>query len=251
MSDGDLSVVLDPVARVATVEIRRPPANYFDAGLLDDLATAFERLDADSSCRAIVLCSEGKHFCAGRDFGSPGGDRRVLYAHAARLLAIGIPWVAAVQGGAIGGGLGLAMAADFRVCAPSAYFTANFVRLGFHHGFGLTVTLPTVVGQQRANRMLLTGERVNATTAESWGLVDVLAEDDVRTGAFAFAERIAASAPLAVRAIRRTTRRDLLARFLVATEAEGVEQEQLQETRDFHEGVAATRERRKPNFLGR
>jgi enoyl-CoA hydratase/carnithine racemase len=253
VADEDLSVVFEPGAHVATVEIRKPPANYFDTRLLRALATAFERLDADSTCRAIVLCSEGKHFCAGRDFTSPdSGDRKQLYAQAARLLEVRTPWIAAVQGGAIGGGLGLAMTADFRVCAPNAYFTANFARLGFHHGFGLTVTLPQVVGQQRANQMLLTGERVNAETAAGWGLVDLLAGGhELRTAAIAFADRIAASAPQAVSAIRETMRRGLVARFLAATEAEGVQQERLKQTHDFREGLAASRERRAPRFLGR
>ena len=74
-----------------------------------------------------------------------------------RLDDTALPVVAAVQGAAIGGGLGLALSADFRVAAPAARFAANFARLGFHHGFGLRVSLPAIVGQQNALRMLYTG----------------------------------------------------------------------------------------------
>ena len=141
---SDITVALDD-AHVATVEIHRPPANYFDAALIRALADAYEALDADRACRAIVLCSEGKHFCAGANFGaaasSPADEPRSLYRQALRLFAAATPVVAAVQGAAVGGGLGLALSADFRVASPASRFTANFARLGFHHGFGLSVTL--------------------------------------------------------------------------------------------------------------
>src|SRR6185295_18257851 len=84
------------------------------------------------------------------------------------------PVVAAVQGAAIGGGLGLALWPDFRIAAPEARFSANFARLGFHHGFGLTVTLPRVVGQQRALELLYTGARIDGKRAHAIGLVDRL-----------------------------------------------------------------------------
>ena len=96
-----------------------------------------------------MLCSAGRHFCAGANF-ADAGDSGVpaLYAHAVRLFSASTPVVAAVQGGAIGGGLGLALSADFRVASPSSRFAANFARLGIHHGFGITVTLPATVGMQ-------------------------------------------------------------------------------------------------------
>src|SRR5713226_1967297 len=138
--------------RVATLEIRRPPNNFFDLHLIRSLVQAIEDLAADGECRAVVLCSQGKHFCAGADF--RGGERRPLarsvgvnfYDVAAGLFDQPLPVVAAIQGAAIGGGLGLALAADFRVASPEARFSANFARLGFHQGFGLSVTLPAVVG---------------------------------------------------------------------------------------------------------
>ncbi|HVC66480.1 MAG TPA: enoyl-CoA hydratase/isomerase family protein, partial [Acidimicrobiales bacterium] len=130
---------------VAEVEMHRPPANYFDTDLLAGVVEGVEWAAARHT-RAVVLCSEGRHFCAGLDFGAtdrPEPDvLATIYGTAARLVDSPVPLVAAVQGSAVGGGLGLALAADFRVAAPTSRFAANFARLGFHQGFGISLTLP-------------------------------------------------------------------------------------------------------------
>jgi enoyl-CoA hydratase/carnithine racemase len=263
-SFGDVSVDIGNHF-VATVEMHRPPHNYFDLELIQDIASAFEALDADSRCRAIVLCSEGKNFCAGAQLGgkprprsqtrapaeSPGSGApaRHLYDEAVRLFSTKTPVVAAIQGAAIGGGLGVALMPDFRVAAPEARFAANFARLGFHHGFGLTVTLPDLVGRQRAMELLYTGRRIRAEEALEIGLCDKVAPlEDLRRVAMEFAAEIALSAPLAVRSIRETLRGDLPARIRTATDREKAEQERLQKTNDFKEGVRAMGERRAPAF---
>ena len=129
----------------------------------------------------------------------------------ARLFASPLPVVAAVQGAAIGGGLGLAMSADFRMCSAGSRLSANFARLGFHHGFALSVTLPRTVGHQTAADLLLTGRRVGGEEAVQLGLCDVLVDDAViLERATDHAATIAASGPLAVRSIRQTLRRGLL-----------------------------------------
>jgi enoyl-CoA hydratase/carnithine racemase len=212
--DRDVAVELGD-DHVAVVELRRPPANYFDLDLIESLADAYARLDADPACRAIVLCSMGRHFCAGADLSRPtlgpsDGDEwgaKALYRAAARLVAAATPVVAAVQGAAVGGGLGLACVADLRVAASDAFFAANFSRLGFHHGFGLTVTLPMAIGFPRACDLLYTGRRVGAAEALAIGLCDEVAEPaSLRDAAHARAAAIAAAAPLAVHAIRDTMR---------------------------------------------
>jgi enoyl-CoA hydratase/carnithine racemase len=255
--DGDVSVeVTDDF--VATVEIHRPPDNYFDVGLIRSLATLYEALDQRADCRAIVLCSEGKHFCAGADFrarpsaGADDPSGATLYGEAARLFRAATPVVAAVQGAAVGGGLGLACSADFRVACPEARFVANFARLGFHHGFALSVTLPPIVGRQHAAELLLTGRRVKGEEAFALGLCDQLVDRaDVRVRAHRLAADLAASAPLAVRSIRATLRQPLLDELDAALDREGVEQERLRATHDWGEGVRAMAERRQPNFEGR
>ncbi len=251
---SDVTVAVDD-GHVATVEIHRPPANYFDAALIRELADAYEALDADAGCRAIVLCSEGKHFCAGANFGaasSPAEEPRSLYREGLRLFAAATPVVAAVQGAAVGGGLGLALSADFRVASPGSRFSANFSKLGFHHGFGLSVTLPALAGQQTALDLLLTGRRVRGEEAHALGLCDrLVGDDEVRSAAHTLAAELAQSAPLAVRSIRETLRMGLLERLEAALEREASEQDRLRDTEDFREGVSASLERRTPEFGGR
>ncbi len=239
-------------AHVGVVRLHRPPNNYFDTELLEDVAAAYERLDGSGWCRAIVLASEGRHFCAGLDFGANAGqDIAALYRAALRLFAAPLPVVAAVQGAAIGGGCGLALSADFRVATPRSRFSANFARLAFHHGFALSVTLPAVVGRQAAADLLLTGRRVGGEQALALGLCDRLVdEDDLLGAAVAYADELAASGPLAVRAIRATLRQGLVDAARLAMERECAEQTRLRDTADFAEGVRAAAERREPSFRG-
>ncbi len=252
MGDVEVCVGAD---HVAVVEIQRPPNNFFDVVLIRTLADVVERLAEDGAARAVVLCSAGKHFCAGADFGAGAGEDRagpmVLYREALRLFAAPLPLVAAVSGAAIGGGLGLACACDFRVASPASRFAANFARLGFHQGFGLSVSLPAIVGQQAALDLLYTGRRIDGVAAHALGLVDrLVADDEVRTAAHALAAEIAGSAPLAVASIRATMRADLLDGMDRTLRREAAEQVRLRRTADFAEGVQAAAQRRDPDFTG-
>src|SRR5689334_1772264 len=243
---------------VATVEIRRPPHNFFDVSLIEQIATAFNELDNDPACRAIVLAAEGKSFCAGANFGdgssssqTQGLSTKNLYAEAIRLFGARKPIVGAIHGAAIGGGLGLALVPDFRVTCPEARFSANFTRLGFHPGFGLTYTLPQLVGFNQACLVFYTGRRLKGDEAYAIGLADVLVpQDQVRSAALALAREIAESSPLGVMSPRATMRRGMVEKIREATEREHVEQAWLRATEDFKEGVRATSERRTPNFTG-
>lgn len=242
---------------VATLEFSRPPSNFFSVGLIQQIADACDGLAAGSDCRAIVLCSAGRIFCAGADLGGdryptgePGGPH--LYDVAIRLFEQPLPIVAAVQGAAIGGGLGLALAADLRVAAPEARFAANFALLGFHQGFAISVTLPAAVGQQKALDLLYTGRRINGEQAHAIGLADRLAASGrAREEAHALAAEIAASGPLAVRSIRQTMRAALADEARTAMSRERAEQDRLRQTEDWKEGVAAVNARRPANFTGR
>lgn len=248
---------------VALIEIRRPPHNFFDAALIGEIADAFESLDADADCRALVLAAQGKAFCAGANFGdgdSDGGEllsgprpgAAHLYLEGSRLFRTKKPIVAAVHGAAVGGGLGLAMVADFRVTCREARFSANFTRLGFHPGFGLTVTLPAVIGPTKAALMFYTSRRVRGDEAHAMGLADLLVpQDQVREASLALAAEIAENSPLGLIATRTTLRGDLADRVLAATEHELAEQSRLRKTEDFKEGVKAMAERRVPVFNNR
>jgi enoyl-CoA hydratase/carnithine racemase len=238
---------------VGIVEIQRPPHNYFDNALINQIADAYEAFDRDDNIRAIVLCAQGKSFCAGADFANrpqtgAAESGKHLYKEATRIFRARKPQVAAVQGAAIGGGLGLALSADFRVTCEEARFSANFTRLGF----SLTYTLPRLVGQQKANLLFYTGRRVTGSEAVAMGMADVLVPlADVRKGALALAKEIAESAPLAVESTRETMRRGFADAAERATERELVEQDWTRKTADFKEGVKSWAEKRPGNFQRR
>jgi len=257
---------VEKTGHVALVEIRRPPNNFFDIALIKEIASAFEALDADADCRALVLAAQGKAFCAGANFGDGGTLDRDgsallsgptpgaahLYIEGNRLFRTKKPIVAAVHGAAVGGGLGLAMVADFRVTCLEARFCANFTRLGFHPGFGLTVTLPAVIGPTKAALMFYTSRRVRGDEAHAMGLADVLVpQNEVRAAALTLAAEIAENSPLGLIATRATMRGNLADRVREATDRELAEQTRLRKTDDFKEGVKATAERRLPIFTGR
>ena len=236
---------------VAVVEICKPPNNFFSTNLISGLADTFEQLDRNNDVRVSVLCSQGKHFCAGADFSgdSNGNDTLGLYAGAVRIFRCRKPIIAAIQGAAIGGGLGLALVADFRFASPEARFSANFSRLGFHQGFGLSVTLPQLIGTQASNDMFFTGRRVTGEEAAELGLCDKLVPlPELKNAATSYAQEIAKSAPLAIEAIRKTLRGDLADRVEKATLHEASEQARLVKTKDWVEGISASSERREPKF---
>jgi enoyl-CoA hydratase/carnithine racemase len=144
------------------------------------------------------------------------------------------------------------MVADFRVACPEARFSANFTRLGFHPGFGLTVTLPAVIGETKAALMFYTSRRVSGDDAYAMGLADVLVpQAEVRGAAMKLAAEIAENSPLGLIATRQSMRGDLADRVRKATEHELTQQTALRKTDDFKEGVKAVAERRVPNFTGR
>jgi enoyl-CoA hydratase/carnithine racemase len=249
-----LRIDVSPDGHRARVTIDNPPHNYFDRTLLAGLAERCELLAAQPGCRVVVIASTGPDFCAGADLRrpAPANDPRGLYREALRLFALEIPVVAAVQGRAIGGGVGLACAADFRVCGPSSRFDLNFARIGLHHGFGLSITLPELVGPQRAAELCLTARRIDGPEAVQLGLCDRLAPTDHELLAVAdeLAVAIAGSAPLAVRAMRASLRGDRLERIRAALDREQDRQLELAGTADLREGIAAARDRRPPRFVG-
>jgi len=259
MGNEDVGVSIE--GHVATVEIRRPPNNFLDIDLIANLAKELEALDHVTEVRAIVLAAAGKHFSAGANIKKRLDDQaagkplpppgRHLYHEAQRLVSTHKPIVAAVHGSAIGAGLGLALVADFRVSCKEARLAANFTAMGYHPGFGMTVTLPRVVGHQRARWLFLTGKRIPGDEAVAMGLADRLVpQDEVRRAAQEMAGEIAKAGPLGVQSARETLNLDLVPAFRAATEREMFVQSVLRETKDFQEGVRAGFDRREPTFTG-
>ena len=250
-------IIVSQNKNVGLIEINRPPYNFFDHSLIQQIADALENFDQVDTCRAIVLSAQGKAFCAGAQFsensegeanyslGSPGP----LYEEAVRIFRSKKPIVAAIQGAAVGGGLGLALAADFRVGCPESRFVANFTKLGFHPGFGLTVTLPALIGQNNAELMLYTSRRIKGEKAFQMGLLNELVQQDqvIQTSKH-LASEIAECSPLGLLATRATMRAELAERVNEATNIELREQTWLRETGDFEEGVKAVADRRPARF---
>ena len=243
---------------VALVTMRRPPHNLLTVPMLRELADQLEALDG--RCRAAVLSAEGKSFCAGADFKSEAAPdptagasfeqtTAAFYAQALRIFETPVPVIAAVGGGAIGAGFGLALACDMRVVSDDGWFLVNFVRLGIDPGFAISATLPRLVGPGAAADLLYTARRVDASEALRIGLCERVVKSGGETeAALAVATEIAAGAPAAVASTRATLRSGLAAIARDAMEHELDEQSALAGTRDAREGVQAMLERRTPKF---
>ena len=233
----------------AFIKINRPPNNHFDSALISQIADFLEEQDNNIECRSIILYSEGKHFCAGADFTRSSFKEESdayasLYDQAVRLFRTKKPIIAAIQGAAVGGGLGVSLAADFRVACPEARFSANFSKLGFHQGFGTSITLPRVVGEQKAKWMLLTSARLTGEEAFKIGLADYLVDkENLMQKARDLADEINSAGTLGVEDIRFTVNEGI-------AKWELSEQNRLRETADFKEGIKASLERKEPNFKG-
>lgn len=252
---------LEQKDHVATVYLDNPPYNFLTLEVLKEYRKLLSLLDQDAECRVIVLASIGKVFCAGADFGSTSDDFKEgnepestlveFYENAMSLYDIKKPIIAVVHGPAIGAGLGLALVADFRVATPSSTFSVNFTRLGFHPGFGLSFTLPRLVGVHNAGLLFYTGRRIKGDEAQRLGLVTSLVEpESAMSSAIELAKEIAVSAPIAVQATRSTLKSGLAQQVREANAHELRVQMVHMKTQDFKEGIAASLERREPRFTG-
>ncbi|WP_062997726.1 enoyl-CoA hydratase/isomerase family protein [Nocardia jinanensis] len=243
-------------AGIARIHMTGDDGNPLDLALVRELADTLDRLDKDPAVRAAVLISTGKHFCAGATAkfteGQAAWSTADLYAEVPRIAAFGKPLVAALNGAAVGGGAGLALLADWRQMAADARLQINFSRLGYTPGFGLTRTLPDLIGAHRATELLISGRRVTAAEAQSLGLCDAVSEPgSLVADSLARAAEFAQGAPLAVRAIKQHSRRGLLADLPAILRDELAQQTQLKKTADYAEGMSAARERRSAAFIGR
>jgi enoyl-CoA hydratase len=247
---------------VALVTIDNPPMNALSSALLDELEAEIDALDADDAVRVVVLRGAGerafvagadiKEFPALRESASEGGSARGIQRLGHRMDAARTPFVAAIRGFCLGGGLELAMCCDVRVCADDATLGQPEIKLGLIPGGGGTQRLPRLVGAGRAMFLNLTGDFVDAETAHAWGLVEkVVPVAELEDVAQAIAGRIASQSPHAVAVLRELARttRDLPLEEGLRREAEGFAR--CLRSEDGTEGVAAFIEKRAPTFTGR
>ena len=250
---------------VAVVTIDHPPVNALSAPLLEELEAEIDRLDGDGSVRAIVLRGAGdRAFVAGADISEfpslreaaaeaqESGSARGIQKLGARMDKAHTPFVAAIHGFCLGGGLELAMCCDIRVCSEDAQLGQPEIKLGLIPGGGGTQRLPRLVGLGRALLLNLTGDFIDGKTAYDWGLVEkVVPREELLDAATAIAKAISERSPVAVgilRELARTTR-DLPLEEGLRREADGFRR--CLESEDGAEGVAAFLEKREPQFTGR
>jgi enoyl-CoA hydratase len=250
---------------VAVVTIDHPPVNALSAPLLEELEAELDALDEDEGVRAIVLKGAGERsFVAGADISEfpslreaaaeaqESGSARGIQKLGARMDAAGTPFVAAIHGFCLGGGLELAMCCDIRVASEDAQLGQPEIKLGLIPGGGGTQRLPRLVGHGRAQLLNLTGDFIDARTAYEWGLVEkVVPREELEEAALGIARAIAARSPVSVGVLRELARttRDLPLEEGLRREAEGFRR--CLESEDGAEGVAAFLEKREPQFTGR
>jgi len=245
---------------VALVTIERPDAlNALSFDLVRELADALEALDADVTCRAIVLTGSGSRaFAAGADIRELAGQSSASLAAGGdfdawgRVDAIGLPLIAAVRGYALGGGCELAMACDMLIAGDDAIFGQPEISLGVIPGAGGTQRLTRAIGPARAMELILTGRTMRADEAYAAGLVTrVVPAAATVEAALELAAKIASMPPLAVRAAKRAV---LAAAELPLTHGLAAERQAffaLFDTDDQHEGMTAFIEKRPANWTGR
>jgi enoyl-CoA hydratase/carnithine racemase len=250
---------------VAVVTIDHPPVNALSAPLLEELEAELDRLDADDDVRAIVLVGAGERaFVAGADISEfpslraaaevahESGSARGIQKLGHRMDAARTPFIAAIHGFCLGGGLELAMCCDIRIVSEDAQLGQPEIKLGLIPGGGGTQRLPRLVGIGRAQYLNMTGDFIDARMAYDWGLVEkVVPREELRQAALDIARTIASRSPVSVAILRELARttRDLPLEEGLRREADGFRR--CLESEDGAEGVAAFLEKREPQFTGR
>ena len=251
---------------VAEITLNRPEnRNSMTEDVFQGLNEAVTQAKADRDLRCVIITGRGGSFCAGADFKSgvqrggtdgefvlPNERSYGMYKPFLQILDIEVPTIAAMQGHAIGGGLGLAIVCDMRVANVGSKYGANFTRLGLHPGMASTYILPRLVGLPKALELLLTGRLVNGAEAAELGLANHAAEGEgVIAKAREIATEIAGAAPIAVRWAKQSIYRNVAWDPKDAALIEAHAQSRTVETEDSREGIKALLEKRPPVFKGR
>jgi 2-(1,2-epoxy-1,2-dihydrophenyl)acetyl-CoA isomerase len=258
------TVELKVEERVGWLTLSRPEAlNALTAQVGRELTVAIDEVAANPEVRVVVLTGAGRAFSSGADLKegltrSDGGKpdvatplREIFHPLILRLRALEKPVIAAVNGGAVGIGCSLALAADIVVAAESAYFLMAFANIGLGLDGGASALLVGRVGHARATEMAMLAERVNAHDALEWGLVNRVApDDDLLTAAGQLAAKFAAGPPGSYASIKRTLNVAAYAQLAQVLDLEATLQQERAESADFMEGVLAFVEKRPAEFTG-
>ncbi len=261
------TILYEKTGQVAKITFNLPDRrNVMTSALLREFHEAVLDIKKSAGLRALVITGSGKAFCAGADLSAltelvqgsgltgVAGTRegiRGMYDAFLESLQLDIPTIAAVNGYAIGGGLGLALCCDIRIAADSAKFAANFATIGIHPGMAITYMLPRLIGRGRACDLLFTGRMVEAQEAERIGLVEkVVPLAELQAEAQAMADTIALSAPYVVKLAKKAVYKGLDFHPDMSIESEATAQALCAQMGDATEGIKAFFEKRKPQFKG-
>lgn len=257
-------VLVERSGRVAVITLNRPERlNTISGEMLEQLSAALIEADRDQSVRAVILTGAGRGFCAGLDLQDqstgPGieavpraGELELRDAPPIVLHGVDVPTICALNGGAAGYGMDLALGCDIRIAAAGAKMAPAFTKRGVLPESGGTWLLPRLIGTSRAAEIFYTGETLAADRLLELGLVSrVVPDEELMGAALDLAERIAANAPLAVRAAKRMMRYGAEETFDAHVQRVYLALLPLFRTRDFREGMASFLEKRPAEFEGR
>lgn len=267
---GYEAILFEVKDRIATITLNRPERmNAFSDVMLREWADAIRRSQEDEDVRVVILTGAGRGFCTGADLKAVGSEDRVLRAQATAaerrnslrltvhrvaqaLQYLDKPYIAAVNGAAVGAGMDMASLADIRIASDKARFGMSYVNVGVVPGDGGAWLLPRIVGLQRALDLIWSGEIFNAQQALEMGYVfRVIPQANLMQEVTAYAERLASGPPVAIQLAKRLAYRGLNATLPEALEAAQAAMTIAQSTEDALEGPLAFRENRKPQFKGK
>ena len=258
-------ILLEKSDHLATITLNQPETlNALTYDMLLQLQVVVDQISADIEVRAVILTGAGRGFCSGANLlgGSAEalsaggmGVRTVVLKMNAVLTGIAEmekPWLAAVNGPAVGGGCSLALVCDLALMAESAYMSAGYVNVGLVPDMGMTYMLPRLVGYRKASEMALFGERVPAQEALAIGLANrVVPDEDLMVSTRKWAERLAKGPALAIGAIKLGLRRALHGSLRDTLYWEAMMLPLIVQTEDASEGLMAFFQKRDPEFKGK
>lgn len=258
-------ILLEKSDHLATITLNQPETlNALTYDMLLQLQVVVDQISADREVRAVILTGAGRGFCSGANL--LGGSAEALSAGGMGVRTVvlkmnavltGIvemekPWLAAVNGPAVGGGCSLALVCDLALMAESAYMSAGYVNVGLVPDMGMTYMLPRLVGYRKASELALFGERVPAQEALEIGLANrVVPDEDLMVSTRKWAERLAKGPALAIGAIKLGLRRALHGSLRDTLYWEAMMLPLIVQTEDASEGLMAFFQKRDPEFKGK